>query len=154
MTSEYRTAQQADTAAIRAVFDEVNAAWAAADAEAYGALFTADATYTAFFGTQYRGRADIVASHRALSGSFLKGTELAGELIEIRFLTAEVAVVIARGDTYKSKRPERLTKVQTYTLVRRDGRWLIAAFQNTKRNPLLEFVTFRTTPAARPAAQR
>ncbi|MFC9892996.1 SgcJ/EcaC family oxidoreductase [Nocardia sp. NPDC127579] len=143
-----------DITAIRAVFDAMYAAWASGDADAYGALFTEDATYTAFFGAQYRGRADIVESHRALLRTFLKGTELAGELVDIRLVTPDVAVVIGRGDTYKGRRPERLTKVQTYMLVRRDGRWLITAFHNTRRHRILEFITFRTTPGARPAAAR
>jgi len=62
-------------------------------------------------------------------------------------------VLTSSGDTYKGGRPERLGKVQTYTIVRRpDGAWRIAAFQNTKRRPLLEELSFRLAPAARPGS--
>ncbi|MFE7798245.1 hypothetical protein [Nocardia sp. NPDC057440] len=36
------------------------------------------------------------------------------------------------------RRNRRTTKVQTTVLIRRDGEWLIAAFQNTKYRWLLE----------------
>ncbi|MFF5532961.1 hypothetical protein ACFY71_10815 [Streptomyces cinerochromogenes] len=64
-------------------------------------------------------------------------------------------MVTGRGDTYKGSRPRRLGKVQTYTLVREaDGEWRIAAFQNTKRRPLMEAVSFRFAPGLVPAAGR
>ncbi|MFG1797463.1 SgcJ/EcaC family oxidoreductase [Nocardia sp. NPDC049149] len=141
---------------IAAVFAQLVEAWDRGDADAYGAVFTEDATYTAWFGALYQGRADIVESHRALFGSFLKGTKMADDVVDIRFYGPDTAVLNSRGDIYKGKpKPgEKLTKVQTYTLVRQDGRWLIAAFQNTKRNKLMAGFTFRFAPAARPAAER
>ena len=55
-----------DQAAVMALVYALEDAWAAHDANAYGALFTPDATYTTDLGTHYRGRAEIVESHRAL----------------------------------------------------------------------------------------
>ncbi|MDJ0385579.1 hypothetical protein QMF80_33085 [Streptomyces sp. G-G2] len=69
----------------------------------------------------------------------------------------------------------KLSKIQTYTLVRdvardgngdvardgngdvaRDGagQWRIAAFQNTRRKPLMEAVSYRFAPGLVPAAER
>ncbi|MEU0503870.1 SgcJ/EcaC family oxidoreductase [Nocardia sp. NPDC005998] len=150
------TDTNADTQAIQDVLTELIEAWGRGDADAYGAVFTEDATYTSFLGTLYRGRADIAASHRALFGSVLKGTRLADDIVDIRFYGPDTAVVNSHGDTYKGqpKRTDQLSKTQTYTLVRREGRWLIAAFQNTKRNKLMERITYLSTPAARPSAER
>ncbi|MGA5039827.1 SgcJ/EcaC family oxidoreductase [Streptomyces capoamus] len=143
----------ADTAAVTAVLTDLVRAWERHDADAYGALFTEDATYITYIGTFYRGRQDIVDSHRVLFGGFLKGTRLADEILDIRFHGPGTAVVNGRGDTYKGTRPRKLTKVQTYTLVREsDGHWRIAAFHNTKRRPLLESLSFRFAPALAPAA--
>lgn len=127
-------------------------AWSRHDAEAFGALFTEDATYITYVGTCYSGRQDIVKSHRALFQKFLKGTRLADKITSTRFFGPDTAVVTSRGDTYKGEQPKKLTKVQTYTLVRQnDGAWRIAAFQNTKRKPVLEAMTFKMLPEAVPS---
>ncbi|MEV5203444.1 SgcJ/EcaC family oxidoreductase [Streptomyces sp. NPDC053720] len=144
-----------ETAAVRAVIASLIDAWQRHDAQAYGARFTVDATYITFVGTYYQGRAAIVESHRTLFEKHLKGTRLAGEVLDIRFYGPDMAVVTGRGDTYKGSRPQKLTKIQTYTLVREaDGEWRIAAFHNTKRKPLLEAISFRTAPGLIPAAAR
>lgn len=144
-----------DRQAATDVIDSLIDAWRPHDADAYGASFTLDATYVTFVGTYYRGRLDIVESHRILFAKYLKGTQLADEILDISFPAPNVAVVTGRGDTYKGKRPKKLSKVQTYTLVREaDGQWRIAAFQNTRRKPLMEAISFKTTPGLIPAAQR
>ena len=143
-----------ETAMITSVLDALVDAWERHDAEAYGELFTEDATYVTFVGTFYQGRQDIVDSHRTLFTTFLKGTRLADEVLDIRFHGPDVAVVNGRGDTYKGRRPRKLTKIQTYTLVRQgDGRWRIAAFHNTRRKPLMESLSYRIAPGLVPAAE-
>ncbi|MFE1308940.1 SgcJ/EcaC family oxidoreductase [Streptomyces sp. NPDC058755] len=144
-----------DVAAITYVLNDLVAAWDRHDADAYGELFTPDATYITYVGTFYQGRQDIVDSHRTLWTGFLKGTKLADEVLDIRFHGPDTAVVNGRGDTYKDKRPHKLTKIQTYTLVRgSDGAWRIAAFHNTKRKPLMESISYRFAPGLVPAAER
>ena len=142
-----------DRTAVMLLVYALEDAWARHDADAYGALFTSDATYTTFLGTRYRGRSEIVESHRALFARAQRGTRIANDILDIRFYGPDTAVLTSSGDTYKGERPERLGKVQTYTIVRRpDGAWRIAAFQNTKRRPLLEELSFRLAPAARPGS--
>ncbi|TCK20784.1 SgcJ/EcaC family oxidoreductase [Pseudonocardia endophytica] len=136
---------------VRAVLADLVDAWGRHDADAYGALFTEDATYTTFVGTLYRGREAIAECHRALWSSFLKGTSLADERIEVRFLSSDVAVVTSRGDVVKGRRRKPPGKAQTYTVVRTDDGWRVAAFQNTKRRPLLETISARLQPATAPS---
>lgn len=126
-------------------------AWNDADAERYGAGFTDDATYVAFTGTVYRGRADIAAGHAALFAGLLKGTKLVSRDVEVRLLADTVAVATAQGDTSKGDRRRKVGKVQTYTLVREaDGEWRVAAFHNTQHRALMEWLQFRMNPASRP----
>jgi uncharacterized protein (TIGR02246 family) len=146
-----RKAMADNGADINAVIASLVDAWGRHDAEAYGALFTDNATYTTFMGTCYRGRRAIVDSHRALFDKPLKGTRLASEIDDIRWFGADTAIVTGRGDTFRRRPPADLTKAQTYTMVREaDGRWRIAAFHNTQRRPLLEALTFRLAPGTRP----
>ncbi|MEV5570292.1 SgcJ/EcaC family oxidoreductase [Spirillospora sp. NPDC052269] len=142
-----------DTAAITAVLDRLSAAWAAGDGAAYGAEFTEDATYITYIGTFYKGADEIGSAHQVLFDSFLKGTRLASETQSIQLTGPDSAVVITRGANPKGDRPAKLDKIQTYTLVRRaDGAWKVAAFQNTKRKPLMEAFSFKVQPASKPAA--
>ncbi|MET8999726.1 SgcJ/EcaC family oxidoreductase [Amycolatopsis sp. NPDC004169] len=139
-----------DRAAVTAVLDSLADAWNRGDADAYGAHFTEDATYVTFVGTRYSGRDDVVSSHRVLFEKFLKGTKLAHEFLDVRFLGADVAIVSTNGDTYKGEAPKKLSKVQTYTLLRDGGRWLVAAFHNTQRKPLVERISFAFAPETKP----
>ncbi|WP_433247723.1 SgcJ/EcaC family oxidoreductase [Streptosporangium sp. CA-135522] len=145
---------QADIAAVRALLERTCDAWNRGDGAAYGTAFTDDATDVTFVGTIYQGAQEIGAAHQVLFDSFLKGTRLAMEIVDIRFYGADTAVAVTRGDTYKG-RPKKLGKVQTYTIVRgADGRWRIAAIQKTKHQSLMEAVSFRFQPASKPRARR
>ncbi|MGW0195260.1 SgcJ/EcaC family oxidoreductase [Nonomuraea sp. NPDC003201] len=138
------------TSEIQNLFTELESAWDRGDGVAYGACFTEDASYTTFVGTVYHGRDDLATGHQALFDTVLKGTKMFNEITEVRFYGSGAAVVTGRGDVAK-KRPAKLSKVQTYTLVREaDGRWRIASFHNTRRRPLMEAVSFRYVPASRP----
>ncbi|MFF0457685.1 SgcJ/EcaC family oxidoreductase [Nocardia africana] len=142
-----------DTTAIRALIERSRDAWNRGDGAAYGECFTADATDVTYLGTVYRGGTEIGSAHQALFDSFLKGTRLTVDIIEIRRYGSDTAVVVTRGESAKG-RPKKLGKLATYTVVREsDGRWRIAAVQKTQRKTLMEALTFRMQPAARPAAR-
>jgi uncharacterized protein (TIGR02246 family) len=143
-----------DESTVTAVIDSLADSWARGDGDAYGAHFTEDATYVTFVGTLYQSRQDIAAGHNALFATFLKGTRLAHEVLDVRFLGQDVAVLTTRGDTYKGTQPKKLTKVQTYTMVRDGERWLVAAFHNTQHKSLMESISFRFAPATKPKAQQ
>ncbi|MFD8595973.1 SgcJ/EcaC family oxidoreductase [Kitasatospora sp. NPDC059646] len=176
-TSDVRTAGQADCTAVKPVvtatpagtpgteeqravcgtISALTAAWGRGDATAYGEQFTDDATYTTYVGTHYQGRRDIADAHRALFAGFVKGTRLADSFLGVRFYGPDTAVVTSRGDTYSGDVPSatELTKTQTYTLVREaDGRWRIAAFHNTKRQNVMERISFLWDPATAPESEK
>jgi uncharacterized protein (TIGR02246 family) len=146
------TDARADLTAIRALLQQSSDAWDRGDGTAYGACFTADATDVTFVGTVYHGAEEIGRAHQALFDSFLKGTRLTMEILDIRRYGADTAVVVTRGEVSKGK-PKKLGKLATYTLVRdADGHWRIAAVQKTKRRSLMEAISFRAQPATKPAA--
>ncbi len=143
---------EADIAEVRALLERSTAAWNRGDGTAYGEQFTADATDVTYAGTVYHGGPEIGRAHQALFDSFLKGSRLTIEIIDLRFHGPDTAVVVARGEVHKA-RPKRLGKLATYTVVREaDHHWRIAAVQKTQRKRLLEALSFRFQPATRPAA--
>ncbi|OKK22870.1 hypothetical protein AMK16_00545 [Streptomyces sp. CB00455] len=150
-------ADRADGEAICATLDALTEAWGNGDADAYGRQFTENATYTTYVGSHYQGREDITEGHRALFKDFVKGTKLAASYLDLRFLGKDVAILTGRGDNYSGSRPAKkdLSKVQTYTLVRdTDGAWRIAAFHNTRRQNVMERISFLYSPATAPKAER
>jgi uncharacterized protein (TIGR02246 family) len=143
--------------AVCATLSAMTDAWGRGDATAYGDQFTKDATYTTYIGTHYQGRRDITEAHRALFDGYVKGTKLADSFLDIRFYGPGTAIVTTRGDDYKDERPKPgdLDKTQTYTLVAdTDGTWRIAAFQNTKRQRVMERISFLYDSGTKPAAER
>ncbi|MFI9505731.1 SgcJ/EcaC family oxidoreductase [Nocardia sp. NPDC052566] len=149
MTIDHR----ADEAAIHLLLERQSAAWASGDAAAFAAVFTPDADYVTWFGTRSKGRAQIEAVHVPLFAKYLKGTHLDGEITQLRFLTDDVAVIHGRGAVLKGRRRRtpRNTKVQTTVVVRHDGEWLIAAFQNTKYRWLMAKLAGESDSSARPS---
>jgi uncharacterized protein (TIGR02246 family) len=143
-----------DELAIRDLLTRLAEAWDRGDPDAYGALFTDDARYIAYFGGIYRGRREIAESHRVLWAGVLKGTRMFWELVEIRFVTADIVLAVSRGDVGK-KRPRKLPKIQSFVVARQpDGRWLLTHFQNTRRAPLIQFLAYRAGESAIPSLDR
>lgn len=128
-----------DEAEIRALLQRLSEAWG--DADAFAAVFTEDAEYITFDGSMVKGRVAIAESHRPLFEGIMRGSRLAGKPPTVRFLTPDVALVHGKGAVIQrwQKQPRRrAVSVQTNVVVKQDGRWLIAAFHNTRFRPWTE----------------
>jgi uncharacterized protein (TIGR02246 family) len=125
--------QHQDETVIHTLFDELLAAWGRGDGHAYGALFTDNADYVAFDGSHTKGQRTIAESHQKLFDSWLKGTRLSGEIVSLRFLKPDVAIIHATGATLMpgKDRPVR-PSIQTLIAVKQDDVWRFAAFHNTR----------------------
>jgi uncharacterized protein (TIGR02246 family) len=125
--------RRADENAIRELVGRQIMAWAAGDPEAYASVFTPDADYVTFLGSHYKGREAIAASYAPLFKKLLKGSRLDFEITQLRFLTPDVALIHTKGAVAKGarRRTRRNTRVNTTIAMRTDGRWLLAASQNT-----------------------
>jgi uncharacterized protein (TIGR02246 family) len=136
---KHETTNQTDEAQILALFDDLLDDWGRGDGEAYGSRFTEDADYVAFDGTRTRGRAEIAASHQQLFDKWLKGTQLTGRVLSIRFPGSDVALVHATGGTVmpgKAKPSPERDSIQTLVAVREGDGWRFAAFHNSRVRPI------------------
>jgi uncharacterized protein (TIGR02246 family) len=128
-------AAAADEAAIRSLYQQLIDGWNAASGEAFAAPFQEDGDLVGFDGTHFKGRQEIAAFHQHLFDMFLKGSRLVGKVKSLRFLTSDVAIMHAVGGTVMAGQtdlePER-NSVQTLVAVKRNGKWYLAAFQNTR----------------------
>lgn len=125
-----------DKAEIAAVPQRVVEAWAQQDAAAFAAVFTTDGTLI-LPGLFLKGRDDIRAyMSKAFAGPF-KGTRVTGQPIDLR-MHGDLGIVVTQGgvldpgDTEVT--PARAIRA-TWIVVKEDGEWHLAAYQNSPVNP-------------------
>jgi uncharacterized protein (TIGR02246 family) len=123
-----------DEQALHSLYQQLIDAWNSGDGQAYGAVFTEDASYVDVTGTNTQGRQAISASHQHMFQTFLKGSQLVATITSIRFLRPDVALLHVRGETRLAGQvepaPDRAT-IETAIAVKEQGKWLFAALQNT-----------------------
>jgi len=130
----------ADESAIR---DLVGAhqqeAWNQHDAHAYAALFAEDGDVVNVVAWWWRGRAEIESNLTRMFANIFRDSTLTFRQVDVRFLTPEIAIAHARwtmtGAHMPPGLPEPREGLQTLTVQKRNGKWLIAAFHNTNYVP-------------------
>lgn len=126
------TVRFADEAAIRAHYQHLLESWG--DAVAYAECFTPNADYMIANGMIEHGWKEIVDGHEIIFSAWARNSRLIGAVESIRFLTSDVALLIAHGHIeYLDHRSSDGNKRTVYSLVaqRLNDRWLFAAYQNT-----------------------
>ncbi len=114
-------------------FERIRLTWNAGDARAYASEFAEDATYAIFLGDALLGRDEIEKSHIDVLTNWQKGSQMIVKVISSRRLGDNAASVLTVGGVGKD-RNIKYDKMQTFTMIRCDGRWVCTAFQNTKMN--------------------
>lgn len=138
------TDRDADEAAIRALLDQQVQSWDVGDPRGYASVYAREGECVSFLGSRYQGREAIAASCEvpragSLFKRLLRGVRLKLEISHIRFLTPDVAVVHATCGATRGARPSRRNlRTNTSIAVRTADGWLLAASQNTTRQPLAE----------------
>jgi uncharacterized protein (TIGR02246 family) len=123
----------ADETAIRNVLKGVYEAWNASDADAFVAEYTEDAS-AILPGSYRKSREEIRESMKAGFSTFLKGSTTTDKVLNIRFLNDDAAVVVSETGILfpgETEVPADRLVVASWVLVRQDGKWLLAAYQNS-----------------------
>ncbi|KRC62206.1 hypothetical protein ASE14_14370 [Agromyces sp. Root81] len=136
------TSTDADRTSVLEALDRIRAAWDAGDAAAYAAEFTDDASYVIFAGLHDLGRDAIRRAHVPVFGKWQRGSRMSVQVLDLRFVAPDVAVVLTDGGIGKGARIGH-DKVQTFVMVRDGATWRCTAFQNTKKNRLFMAVNRR-----------
>jgi uncharacterized protein (TIGR02246 family) len=146
-----------DQQAVRAIVLRQAVAWNRHDAAAYSSLFTPDCDVVNIAGWWWKSRAEVHQKlARAFSGVFAHST-LTFTDVQVKFPGPDIAVAHAQWKMSGARMPPGMPApdagIQTLVLARqRDGKWLIAEFQNTLSRPEHPFPT--PIPAAPGSAAR
>jgi uncharacterized protein (TIGR02246 family) len=118
-------------------------AWNRHDAKAYAALFTEDGDVVNVVGWWWKGRRQIEQKLTDAYVFVFRESALTVNDVQIKFLTPEIAVAHVHWPMVGAKTPPNIPEprqgIQTLTLRKQAGKWLIAAFQNTNLIPETPF---------------
>jgi uncharacterized protein (TIGR02246 family) len=120
--------------AVRQILRDITAAWDSNDADAFAAHYLDDATVVLPGGVLHRNREEIRAFMAAGFDGPLKGTTGIDDPEIVRFAGSDVAVVVSRAGFLlpgETELPASRQRRATWTLVRGDGGWRVAAYTNT-----------------------
>jgi uncharacterized protein (TIGR02246 family) len=130
MTSNATPAR--DDGAVRAVLDDVYAAWAVGDADAFVARYAQNASVV-LPGSWLQGKAVIRVAMADAFGGPLKGSRGVHEVQSVRFPAHGTAIVISKGGIAMAGQAEPAAEtmsVDTWVLTSQDGTWQVEAFHN------------------------
>jgi uncharacterized protein (TIGR02246 family) len=128
-----------DEIAIRDLLEDLTEAWQRGDAKAYGARYQAGATFTNVFGDFHLGREQFDRRHADVFAGVFKGSTVAMEVRQLRFLRPDVAAVdlTTRLSGVAAPPPGvpvgadgALRSSLLMVLTKERGRWEIAVYHN------------------------
>ncbi|TDV41068.1 SgcJ/EcaC family oxidoreductase [Actinophytocola oryzae] len=125
----------ADKAAIAALTQRMVTGWAYGDADAIANLFPEDGTLI-LSGVYCDNREAIREYFAKAFDSHYKNTQVTGKPIQIRAITPDAAILYSHGGVLAAGETEVVEGSAiraSWLCVKRDGQWLLAAYQNTPR---------------------
>lgn len=122
-----------DKAAIEEMVMSIQQAWNAGDGKAFAAPFAEDADYVVVNGMYVKGRAAIDIGHQQIFDTFYKGSTNMLTIEDVRFIRPDVAIVHVQAHLklHAGEGMQESTARSTSVLTKDNGKWSIAAFQNT-----------------------
>ena len=135
--------KNSDEAGIQELLDELIDAWNRGDANAFGAHYRSDATFTNVNGSFYIGRDEFNLRHEEVFRGVFKNTTLALKVRALRLVRPDVAIVDlevgifgchAQPPGIKTGADGALRTCLLMVLTRDLGKWCIAAYHNVWRS--------------------
>lgn len=133
----------ADETAVRTLVNEFANTWNRHDMKAMHELDTEDVEWVNVVGHYWRGKATVYKGHVAIHKGMCATTTMSVESATIRSIAPTVAIAVATLHGGPSLDPHFPWVVAnktraSFTMVKRDGIWKIAHFQNTVIDPKAE----------------
>ncbi|MFY9562472.1 MAG: SgcJ/EcaC family oxidoreductase [Terriglobales bacterium] len=130
-TNSERADAHEDEDAIRKIVADKMDAWNRRDAETNAAFLAENVDHVNVMGAWSSGRAEVEKGYAAALAT--TRDKLTSTVAKIRFLTADVAVVVVRNEYRDDK--ETKQALSTWVFHKAAGKWWVEAFQNTFVRP-------------------
>ena len=123
-----------DEQAISNLVGQLEAAWNEGESISFASHFTDDASFIHIYGGQIDGRIAIEGLHRQIFDTVYKGSRNNYTLQDIRFVRPDVAIALIRAHLkfYERGEAREIQARPTMVAVMENGKWQVAAFQNTR----------------------
>ena len=134
MTTAAPLVADTTTSVARDLLARLESAWNSGDGEAFGAVYTPDASFVTVRGDRVNGRHAIAAGHAGIFATIYAGSRNTMELVDARLLTEGVILATSDNTLECPSGPLAGTNLarSTKVLVRDDaGTWAIEATHNT-----------------------
>jgi uncharacterized protein (TIGR02246 family) len=119
----------ADELAVRAIPQQMADGWNAGSGKGFAAPFALNADYVVVNGMHIKGHPAIEAGHQQIFDTIYKGSKNEATVVGVRFLRPDVALLHTR---WKLKvGGEEANAISTIVATKENGKWTVAAFQNT-----------------------
>lgn len=135
-----------DETEIRQIIQEEVATWNKGDAEAYSRHFATDGTFTNILGMFFTGHKAFRDRHEEIFKGVFRGTVLRQDIVSVKFVRADVAVVetltwvsgFSKSGPPTGTHADAMGRLRTrllQVLVREGGEWRIASYHNVDVKP-------------------
>lgn len=132
-TSQPQDVLSHDEMAVRDLYRQLLESWNRRDAKAMAVLYAEEGNVVGFDGSQMNGPAEIETTIGQIFADHMTAAYV-GKIREVRFLTAEVAIVRAVVGMVppgqKGLNPDA-NAIQSLVATKQEGVWRVALFQNT-----------------------
>jgi uncharacterized protein (TIGR02246 family) len=130
-TMHSQDSHAADEAALRDAVKQMETGWNTKSGAVFAKPFAEDADYVVINGNYIKGRPAIENGHQRIFDTIYKDTNLTLTVKQIRFLRADVAVVLVEGRRTGPTKEVAQDAMLTLMMTKEKQGWVIAAFQNT-----------------------
>ena len=126
-----------DEALIRANVEQMAKGWSMKSGAEFAKPFAEDSDFVVGNGMHIKGRAANAEAHQRIFDTIYKDSSIVPVVKQIRFLRPDVAIVYGESNLiYKTDGEEKKLKgLVTLVMTKENGKWSIAAFQNTGIQP-------------------
>jgi len=125
-----------DERALHDLFQQLVDGWKQGSGQSFAANFSEDADFIVWTGMHLKGRQAIADAHQQIFDTFYKGSRLESQIKDIRFLSAEIALLFVQGRVILPEGAQNAQElgrqaVQMFVALKQAGGWSFTAFQNT-----------------------